>query len=122
MDNEQAIQKAIQPFSDLIETLEILRDAVVAQDKDQSFEAATLLLTQYMDTFGHDAKLLVQTFPSLETLKSHIQSKNFDEAYPLVLAFLAKFRRVREGLRQRVQQAEKNARHGKGKGDGQNQP
>lgn len=80
----------------LIETLEILRDAISAKDSEKGFEAVTILLMQFMGTFGHDPAVFAQVFPLLEQLKVEIQSRNFDEAEVIVLALLAKFRQVKE--------------------------
>jgi hypothetical protein len=90
---------ATQAFDELIETLEVLWAAIDARHDDKAFEAVTVFLVQYMNTFAHDMKLFRATYPILEELKNHIQSQHFDEANVIVLAFLAKFRCVRGGMR-----------------------
>ena len=81
-----------EPFTSLIETLEILREAVDAHNQDEASEAVTVFLMQFMEAFGHDVKIFRATYPILEQLRNHIASRRFEEASPIVLAFLAKFR------------------------------
>jgi len=88
----------MESINNLIETLEVVRDAVWAKDKDKGFESVTILLMQFMDTFGHSKNLVTKTFPVLEELKNHIQSGEFEEANPVVLALLVRFRQVKEAM------------------------
>ena len=88
----------MKELDELIGTLEILQEAVAAKDKNKSFEAVTVLLLQFMQTFGHDMNLCAKTFPLLEELKNNIQAESYDLAMARVLAFLAKFRAVRNNL------------------------
>lgn len=82
----------------LIETLEILRDAVWAKNKDKGFDAVTIFLMQFMDTFGSSQNMVTRTLPILEELKDHILSGEFEEANPVVLALLVRLRQVREAI------------------------
>ena len=79
-------------FDELIETLGILCRAIDAHDKDEAFEGVTIFLLQYLQVFGHDEKFMRRTYPTLEELKEHIVAERYDDAMPIVLAFLAKFR------------------------------
>jgi hypothetical protein len=88
----------VNPFGDLISTLEVVRDAVDAKQKPQAFEAVTVLLLQYVEVFGHSQSLMMTTFPLLEQLKNHICSEEYDAAYPIILALLAKFRRASQAF------------------------
>lgn len=63
-----------------------------AKDKEEGFEAVTVLLMQFMRTFGHDQGFMAKTFPMLERLKDLSQSGEFDEATPYILAFLVRLR------------------------------
>jgi hypothetical protein len=82
----------MQEIDELIDTCEILRDAVWAKDKEEGFEAVTVLPMKGMRTFGHDRGFMAKIFPMLERLKDLIQSGEFDEATPYVLAFLVRLR------------------------------
>ena len=88
----------MQELENIIETLEILRDAVWAEDSEKSFEAVTICLMQFMVAIGHDDNLVSVIFPVLEELKNHIQAEEFEAANPIVLACLAKFRSVKDGM------------------------
>jgi len=85
-------------IDDLIATLEIVRDAVWAKDKDTGFEAVTIFLLQFMDVFGHSSSLISKTLPLLEELKDRIQAGDFEEANPIVLALLVRIRQVKEAM------------------------
>ncbi len=85
----------MQQIENLIETLEILRDAVQTKDSEKSFEAVTIVLMQFMDVFGHDDNIFSVVFPILEELKNLIQAEEFEAANLIVLAFLEKFRSVK---------------------------
>jgi hypothetical protein len=84
----------VEAISSIIETLEALRDAVWAEDPDEAFAAATCFAFQMGKTFGHDPRIWRATYPLLEKLKTSIESRDFEEANVVTLAFLAKFRRV----------------------------
>jgi hypothetical protein len=86
----------MQALNELVTTLEVVRDAVTDKDRDKGFEAVTVFLMQFQGVFGHSIEFMGQMFPLLEDLKNHIQSESFDQAEPLVLALLAKFRQARE--------------------------
>jgi len=77
-------------IDDLISTLEVVRDAVWAKDKEKAFEAVTIFLLQFMDVFGHSSSFMSKMFPILEELKNQIQAGDFDEANPSVLALLVR--------------------------------
>ena len=89
----------MQSIASLIETLEILRDAVYGRDQEKAFEAVTIFLLQFTHVFGADGEVFQKTFPLMEQLKDHIECAQFEDAQPTVLAFLAKFRRVNENAR-----------------------
>jgi hypothetical protein len=86
----------MEELDNMVETLEILLEAIQDEDSDSSFEAATVLLMQFMEVFGHSNEIMQNFFPVLEKLKDHIQSDSFDEATPIVLALLAKLRQTNE--------------------------
>ncbi len=88
----------MQSLHELVETLEVMRDAVTDEDREKGFEAVTVFLMQFQDVFGHSPEFMSKMFPFLEDLKDHIQSESFDEAEPLVLALLAKFRQTSEAI------------------------
>lgn len=86
----------MQSIKELVATLEVVRDAVTDKDREKGFEVVTVLLMQFQRVFGHSPEFMNKMFPFLEDLKNHIQSESFDEAEPLVLALLAKFRQASE--------------------------
>lgn len=102
LPNEPSLSELPQPdaatIDNLIKTLEILRDALWAKNKDGGSEAVTVLLMQFMAAFGGSPEIVGGTFPVLEELKDYIQSEEFDEASPVVLALLVRFRQVREAI------------------------
>ncbi|MGA7796729.1 MAG: hypothetical protein WCA19_27180 [Candidatus Acidiferrales bacterium] len=85
-------------IDDLISTLEVVRDAVWARDKEKAFESVTIFLLQFMDVFGHSSSFMSKMFPILEELKDQIQAGDFDEANSGVLALLVRLRQVRESM------------------------
>ena len=85
----------MKEIDDLIETLEIMRDAILARDRDKAFEAVTVCLVQFIHTLGHDQKFFSTMFQFLEELKNNIQQEQYDESMAHVLAWLAKLRSVR---------------------------
>ena len=89
----------MEPVDDLIYTLEVVRDAVWAKDKHKGFEAVTVFLLQFMDVFGHAPAVVSKTFPTLEELKDKIQTEQFEEADPVVLALLVWMRGVKKSMK-----------------------
>jgi len=55
----------MESIDNLIDTLELVRNSIAAKDKDMGFEAVTIFLTQFMDTFGHAPNIVAATFPIL---------------------------------------------------------
>lgn len=82
----------MQEIDELIDTCEILRDAVLAKEKEKGFEVVTVFLLQFMRTFGHDRGFMAKIYPMLERLKELIQSGAFDEAIAYILALLVLLR------------------------------
>lgn len=89
----------MKAIDDLVYTLEVVYDAVLARNKDKGFEAVTIFLLQFFDTFGHAPTLFSKTFAVLEKLKDRIQAGDFEEAIPIVLALLAKMREVKDAMK-----------------------
>ena len=87
-------------IDDLIETAEILRDAVVAKDEDKAFEAVTIFLMQFMGAFGSSQNMVTKMFPVIEGLKDHILSGDFEKADPVAMALLANLRMARKSIGQ----------------------
>jgi len=85
-------------IDDLISTLEVVRDAVWAKDKEKGFEAITIFLMQFLEVFGHSSRFMSKMFPILEELKNQIQVGNFEEANSGVLALLVRLRQVEEAM------------------------
>ena len=83
-------------IDDLISTLEIVRDAVWAKNRDKGLEAITVFLMQFMDFFGHSQSIISKMLPILEEPKNQIKAGDFDEAVARVLALLIWLRQVRE--------------------------
>ena len=81
-----------------IETTEILRDAIAAEDGDRSFEALTILLMQLVDHAGPTHPIVSKFLPTLLGLKQRIQQGDFEHCVPEVLAILALFRATRASL------------------------
>ena len=90
----------MSPIDSLIKTAEILRDAVLAKDKDKGFEAVTIFLMQFMDAFGDSQNMVSKMLPVLESLKDHVLSGDFEKADLLVTALLANLRMARESIGQ----------------------
>lgn len=86
-------------LDELVGTLEVIRDAVDAKNKEKAFEAATIFLLQFIDVFGHSNDFMKRMFPSLEQLKNLIQSEQYDDAMPLVFALLIHLRGASKSLR-----------------------
>ena len=90
----------MSPIDSLIKTAEILRDAVLAKDKDKGFEAVTIFLMQFMGAFGGSQNMVTKMLPVLESLKDHVLSGDFEKADLLVTALLANLRMARESIGQ----------------------
>jgi len=90
----------VSPIDNLIETAKILRDAVLAKDKDKGFEAVTIFLMQFMGAFGGSQNMVNKMLPVLESLKDHVLSGDFEKADLLVTALLANLRVARESVGQ----------------------
>jgi hypothetical protein len=84
-------------FSGLIEALELVRDAVMAKDKEEGMATATFYLLKYIQAFGHDQDLFARTYPLLEELKTSIETEEFDNALGIVLAQLVQYRQIING-------------------------
>lgn len=89
----------MQEIDELIDTCEILREAVFAKDNEEGLKAVTFLLVQFIKIFGHDRSFMAKIYPMLEGLKNQIQSGEFDEVVPVVLAFLSWLRQTSEHIR-----------------------
>lgn len=87
-------------IDDLIETAEILRDAVLAKDKDKGFEAVTVFLMQFMGVFGSSQNMVTKMFPVVEGLKDQILCGDFEKADPVALALLANLRMASKSIGQ----------------------
>jgi hypothetical protein len=90
----------MSPIDNLIETAKILRDAVLAKDKDKGFEAITIFLMQFMGAFGGSQNMVTKMLPVLESLKDHVLSGDFEKADLLVTSLLANLRMARESIGQ----------------------
>jgi len=90
----------VSSIDNLIETAKILRDAVLAKDKDKGFEAITIFLMQFMGAFGGSQNMVTKMLPVLESLKDHVLSGDFEKADLLVTALLANLRMARESIGQ----------------------
>lgn len=105
IENENDAQpQAIREMSDLIETTELLRNAVWARDREQGFEAMASLLLQFMTTFGHDDDYVRNVLPSLGRLNELVLVGAFDEAEAHVLAWLAGLRQTSASLASALRQ------------------
>ena len=67
------------PIHDLVVTTEIVRDALIARDKDKGFEAITVLLLQWMQTFNY-SEVAFKMMPLLGEIKDSILAEHFKEA------------------------------------------
>jgi hypothetical protein len=54
-------------IDDLISTLEVVRDAVWAKDKDKGFEAITVFLLQFLEFSGTRPALCLGCYPFLKS-------------------------------------------------------
>jgi hypothetical protein len=93
-------RETVSSIDDLIETAEILRDAVLAKDKDKGFEAVTVFLMQFMGAFGSSQNMVTKMFPVVEGLKDHILSGDFEKADPVAMALLANLRMAKKSIGQ----------------------
>lgn len=80
----------------LIETTEILQAAIQAKDREKGFEAVTILLMQFVDTYGFGSNVFQTMFPFLEALKDRIEADDFDDADNGTRALLMKLRSIKE--------------------------
>ena len=87
-------------IDDLIETAEILRDAVLAKDKDKGFESVTVFLMQFMGVFGSSQNMVTKMFPVVEGLKDQILCGDFEKADPVAMALLANLRMASKSIGQ----------------------
>ena len=82
------------PIHDLVVTLEIVRDALFTEDKDKGFEAITVFLLQFMQTFNYE-EWTFEMLPILETIKDELLSEQLEDALVRIIALLAYFRKLR---------------------------
>ena len=94
----------MESIDNLIYTLETLRSALSAGDKDKAVKAITQLLQQFAATFGHATHIFLAIL-FLQTLKVHVQCDEFAEASGGALALLARLRAVNAALKQSAAQA-----------------
>jgi hypothetical protein len=73
--------------------MDIVRDAMIARDKDKGFEAITVLLLQWMQAFNY-SEVAFQAFGFLEGTKDAILAEDFDEALTLLFCVLSKVREI----------------------------
>jgi len=97
-NKNDAQPQAIQEMSDLIETTELLRNAVWARDREQGSEAIAALLLQFMTAFGHDDDHMRNVLPSLGRLNELVLIGAFDEAEAHILAWLVGLRHTTASL------------------------
>ena len=86
----------MKDIDELIATLEVVRDAVWQRNKEKAFEAITIFLLQFTEVCGQDATS--EIFLYLEEIKDFIQSEDFDEANPAILAMLVWLTKTREKM------------------------
>jgi hypothetical protein len=84
----------MQEMTEIVHTLEGLRDAVWAANREEALEAATVLLLQIQEVFGHDVDFMRKLWPALSELKTCLDSGDYEKANAYVLALLAKCRSV----------------------------
>jgi hypothetical protein len=89
----------VESIDNLICTLEGLCRAISARNKGKAVEAITLLLQQFMMTFGRATRIFLAIL-FLQTLKVHILNEEFEEASSGALALLARLRAVNTTLKQ----------------------
>ena len=77
------------PIEDLLTTICIVSKALIARDKDKGFEAITVLLLQWLDTFNYSEEAF-EAFQLLEGIKNAILAEDFNAALTLLLGILPK--------------------------------
>lgn len=90
--------QVMKELADLIETAELLRDAVWAKDNERSIGAIASLLLGFMTAFGHDDDFIGKALPSLKRLKELVLMEEFEEAETEVLAWLFRLRETDASL------------------------
>jgi len=86
--------QVIQEMSDLIQTAELLRNAVWAKDKEKASGATASLLLEFITAFAHDDDYMRNVLPSLGRLNDLVLIGEFDEAEAHILAWLARLRQT----------------------------
>ena len=86
--------QVIQEMSELIQTAELLRNAVWAKDKEKASGATASLLLEFITTFGHDDDYMRNVLPSLGRLNDLVLMSEFDEAEAHILAWLVGLRQT----------------------------
>ena len=86
-------------LNDLISSMEVVRDAVLAKETDKACEAATVFLMQFASAFGVQSDFFRRTFQILEQMKGDIENERFEGAEILVSTFLARMRQVENQYR-----------------------
>lgn len=79
----------------LLSELGVLKKALDAKDDDKAFEAATVILMEFVSYFGVESDFSRRMLSVLEQLKEHIENKRFDEAEILTMAFMARIREAK---------------------------
>ena len=90
----------MKEFDVVIDTLEILRDALSAKDQDKSFEAVTVLLMQCQHVLEGEQAFFDTVFPRLDELKNRIQAGHYEHAHKTASTLLVGFRSMRKSMEQ----------------------
>jgi hypothetical protein len=88
----------MEQIKNLVDSLEILKKAIVEHNQEKSLEAVTICLFRFTAAFGHDEKVSRDTFSTLEELKHHIMAGDYTTACARVLSLLAMFRSIMSRL------------------------
>ncbi len=94
-EEKESVQRAMKI---LIQTLEILGNAIASKDKEKAFEAVTIFLMQFVGTFGPERIFFNRIFPVLEELKDHILDGQFEESERIVLTLRSALQEVNSEL------------------------
>jgi len=86
-------------MSELIHTLQVIREAVRSRNRNKASDAITIFLMQFVQEFGRLSPYVLESLPLLKDLKDNLAADNFEQAEPIVLALLARLMQITQSPR-----------------------
>jgi hypothetical protein len=89
-------QQIIAVLDMLLETTDVLIPALARKDEDKAYEAATILMTQALQSFGMEHPVFQQFFPVMDVIEKRISRHDLDGAKGQAEVFQSQLVEIKE--------------------------